>query len=302
MTFQTFIAGWLLACSVLFSAASFGVTPMYGSDPDEKPPAPIDVWPKLAPGETTSETGTSTDENGITIMSGVSRPQLFLYKAMGRGRHPAVLICPGGGYSILATGHEGIEPAHWLNSIGVTAAVLHYRVPGNREASFQDIQRAMSLLRSRSKRYGIDPNHLGVLGFSAGGHLAARLACGYSEISYPHIDKADRESCRPDFVLLIYPAYLADKTSGVCAPEVQPHQGMPPTFVTQTRDDPYFDADDYAKALESAGIPVEAAIFDVGGHGYGLRLQADQPAYEWPERAAEWIKAQMESPASPIHR
>ena len=242
-------------------------------------PLTRNLWPGLAPGETTSDPGQVDPDHGgnVTRLTHVTCPQLLVYGLAGKSSHPAVLVCPGGAYSILAADLEGSEVAQWLNTLGYVAVVLHYRVPDKREAAFQDVQRAMSVLRSRSKEFGIDPNHLGVLGFSAGGHLSARLAV------------TDKANCRPDFALLIYPAYLIDKATGQPAPEVAPHAGMPPMFLMQTEDDPLFDVPAYAAALEKAGAPTRCVIYPTGGHGYGLRLAPDQPAHAWPAEAAAWL-------------
>lgn len=261
----------------------------------QTPPMTVDVWPGLAPGEKTASTGrVDVDTSGhVTRLTDVTRPQLLVFKPEGSHPHPAVVVCPGGGYQILATDLEGTEIAHWLNSQGFVAAVLYYRVPNKRDAAFQDVQRAMSLVRARAAEFGVDPGRVGVMGFSAGGHLAARLAAGYASRSYTPVDKADRMSCRPDFVLLIYPAYLIDKATGRPAPEVQPHLGMPPMFLVQTRDDPYLDAPAYAQALDRAKVENRCFIYDVGGHGYGLRLPPDRPAHAWPDEAAAWLREQV---------
>ena len=258
-------------------------------------PFTLNVWPALAPGETTADTGhISPDHGGDVIrLTDITCPQLHLYRLDGKRSHPAVLVCPGGGYGILAADLEGSEIAQWLNTQGFVAAVLDYRVPNKREAAFQDIQRALSLLRSRAKEFGVDPKHLGVMGFSAGGHLSARLSTGYAVRAYTPLDAADRVSCRPDFALLVYPAYLIDKATGQPAPEVQPHAGMPPMFLVQTEDDPYLDAPAYAAALEKAGVSARCVIYKTGGHGYGLRTPADQPAHQWPTEAAAWLQQQV---------
>lgn len=244
------------------------------------PPTVIDVWPGLAPGETTREPGKSETSGGVTLLGNVTQPRLLLYPAAGQGLHPAVMVCPGGGYSMLSMDLEGTEIAHWLNGLGFTAAVLEYRVPGKREGAFQDGQQALTLLRSRAKELGIDPHHLGVLGFSAGGHLCARLACA-----------AEPREARPDFAALIYPAYLLG-TAGLPALEVKPHTGMPPLFLMQTQDDPYLDAPAYATALRDVGVSTTTAFYAHGGHGYGLRLPPEQPAYAWAAEAASWLKKQ----------
>lgn len=272
---------WIISLSVLL---------MMKSALADSPPITLDVWPDLAPGESTAQTGQSQAEGGVTRRSDVTRPQLLVFRPEGKGSLPAVMVCPGGGYGILATDLEGTEVAHWLNGLGYVAAVLHYRVPGKRDAAFQDGQRALSLLRARAGQFGIDPKRLGVLGFSAGGHLSARLAAGYGKRAYTEIDAVDRASCRPDFALLIYPAYLMDKDSGRPAPEVRPQRGMPPMFLMQTMDDAYLDVPAYAQALQEAGVEHRAVTFDKGGHGYGLRLPPNQPAHAWSDEAALWLR------------
>ena len=252
-------------------------------------PITVDVWPGLAPGETTRDVGKTEKSGGILRMSDVTRPQLLVFAAPGAGSHPAVMVCPGGGYSILALDLEGTEIAQWLNGLGITAAVLEYRVPDKREAALADAQRALSLLRSRSRAFGIDPRRLGVLGFSAGGHLAARLSVGSAVRAYAPIDAVDRADDRPDFTLLLYPAYLLDG-AGRIAPEVKPHTEMPPTFLTQTMDDPFLDAPEYASALEAVGVQTRGAFYAAGGHGYGLRATQDKPVHEWPDEAAAWLR------------
>ena len=286
---------FLLALSLLTGPTSWAQTP---AAPPAAPSRTMDVWPGLAPGEQTQQTGTATEGGGVTRLGDVTRPQLLLFPAPGRGPHPTVMVCPGGGYSILAIDLEGTEIAQWLNGLGFTAAVLYYRVPNKRDGAFADGQRAISLLRSRAVEFGIDPHRLGVLGFSAGGHLSARLACGYGTRSYPPIDAVDKASPRPDFAALIYPAYLLDPT-GVPAPEVQPHAGMPPTFLTQTQDDPYLDAPAYATALQDAGVPTQTAFFALGGHGYGLRASPDKPVHRWAAEAAAWLQQVTQRPKAP---
>ena len=257
--------------------------------------APINVWPGLAPSERSASPGRISDDHSGNVkrLTDVTQPQIIAFPVSGPEPHPAVLVLPGGGYSILSIDLEGDDIARWLNGLGFSAFVLHYRVPDNRTGAFQDAQRAMSLLRARSKEYDIDPKRLGILGFSAGGHLAARLASGFGTRAYPTVgDAADAESCRPDFCVLVYPAYLVDAKTGLIAAEVQPHKDTPPTFITQTRDDPYFDADAYADALVQAGVPTAKAIYPKGGHGYGLRLPAADEAHAWSTEAGKWLQTQ----------
>ena len=274
-----------MAMSVLFSTVALAASE----------PATIQVWPQLAPGEQTANAGRVLDDHGGNVirLTDVTGAQLLLFRAEGKGPHPAVLVCPGGGYEILAADLEGSEVARWLNGLGYTAAVLHYRVPNKRDGAFQDGQRALSLLRARAGEFGIDPKHLGVLGFSAGGHLAARLAAGFGTRAYTPVDESDRTICRPDFALLIYPAYLLDPATGQPVAEVKPRAGMPPMFLTQTQDDPHFCVSVYAAALEQVGVPAHCVVYAVGGHGYGLRLSTSQPAHHWSDEAAAWLREQV---------
>jgi acetyl esterase/lipase len=258
-------------------------------------PVTVNIWDGLAPGETKTDPGTITaDHSGnVARMTDVFRPQMMIYGLDDKKAHPAVLVFPGGGYSILAVDLEGSEIAQWLNTLGFVAAVLDYRVPDNREGAFQDAQRAMSVLRSDAHKYGINPKEIGVIGFSAGGHLAARLSCNYAKRAYPIKGKIDKTSCRPDFAMLVYPAYLIDGQTGEPTPDVIPHAGMCPVFLAQTMDDPYLDAPAYAKFLDKAGVKTKLVTFDKGGHGYGLRLPADMPAHEWSKDAADWLRQDL---------
>jgi acetyl esterase/lipase len=172
---------------------------------------------------------------------------------------------------------------------------MYYRVPNKRDGALQDAQRSISVLRARATEWDIDPDHIGVLGFSAGGDLAARVACSFSTRSYGAVDAADQASCRPDFAVLVYPAYLADKATGQVASAVAPVEGMPAVFMTQTLDDGLFDIQEYSDALTKAKIPHVAAVFAKGGHGYGLRSPKDSPIHTWPDLAGAWIMTQVGS-------
>jgi acetyl esterase/lipase len=261
----------------------------------------IDVWPGKAPGET-KEIG--PEENrppqakqraDVTRLTNVSKPTLTLYQPLeGKRNGAAVVICPGGGYSILAWDLEGTEVAEWLNAIGVTAAVLKYRVPrrdGDMANSLplMDAQRAMSIVRSKSSELGLDPKRIGILGFSAGGNLAAATCLKYEERQYDKLDAIDDVSSRPDFGVLIYPAYLAD-TSGSLRPEYQPTKQTPPMFFALSLDDRITVDGIMAmtKALRTIGVPAELHVYDSGGHGFGLR-KSEFPCHTWPARCAEWL-------------
>jgi acetyl esterase/lipase len=180
----------------------------------------------------------------------------------------------------------------------VTGVLLKYRVPGRGgqryTASLQDAQRALGLVRSRARSWGIDPKRVGILGFSAGGHLSATASNTFDTRTYPAVDDADKESCRPEFTILIYPAYLTTKDDNTkLAPEIKVTADTPPAFVVMTEDDPIHveNAYAYGLALKSAKVPVEVHTYPKGGHGYGLRPSPNGVSH-WPERAAEWLKEQ----------
>ena len=221
-------------------------------------------------------------------ITNVSDPTLTVYQAPGaKGPVPAVIICPGGGYGTLAYRKEGTEIAAWLNSLGITGMVLKYRVPGNRDGAFQDAQRAMRLAREHAAAWGIQPNKIGIMGFSAGGHLSARLSTNFSMPAYPPIDAADKLSCRPDFVMLVYPAYL--QVNGKLAPELPVSVETPPTLIVHNEDDHTFlpGSKIYDAALTAAGVPHAFLFYPTGGHGYGMR--SDKAVKVWPAQAADWL-------------
>lgn len=268
----------------------------------------ISLWPGQAPGEKATlppESDLTKPNEGmvagrrVTIIGNVSHPTLTIYRPdPAKDTGAAVVVCPGGGYYVLAIDLEGTEVCEWLNSIGVTAVLLKYRVP-RREglpryaAPLQDAQRALGLVRSRAGELGLDPHRIGVLGFSAGGNLAAMLSNHHDERSYPAIDAADTVSCRPDFCVLIYPAYLTTEEIGdQVAPELTVSAAnTPPTFIAMTQDDHYGDsAYYYYGALRKAGVPSELHLYPVGKHGYGLRRTA-ATVTTWPDRVQDWMNA-----------
>ena len=192
---------------------------------------------------------------------------------------------------------EGTEVCDWLNSIGSTAVLLKYRVPtrkGDEQhiAPLQDAQRAMSLIRAHASEWGVNPKRVGILGFSAGGHLSAVTSSQYEKRAYEAVDNADQQSCRPDFTVLIYPAYLMLKgEENKLRPELIVNSNTPPTFILQTQDDGIGVGNSlgYAMALQKAKVPLELHIYPKGGHGYGLR-RTDRPVTLWPQVAEAWMK------------
>jgi len=269
---------------------------------------PIVLWPNGAPnadGDIGPEHDTTTEKDGLIAgkrvirLGNVSAPTLTIYPApAASATGAAVLVCPGGAYHILAMDLEGTEVCEWLNSIGVTGALLKYRVPARPDqpryaAPLQDAQRALGILRTRAPELAIRPERIGVLGFSAGGHLAAALSTNFAERTYPRIDEADTASCRPDFAVLVYPGYLISKErpENVSA-ELKISEKTPPMFLVQAEDDsvPAENSLFFFRALKAAKIPAELHIYPSGGHGYGLRSSAHLVT-SWPQRAADWMKA-----------
>jgi acetyl esterase/lipase len=271
-------------------------------------PEVISLWPKDAPGEQGNmgeEKDTTTAKDGLVAgkpvvrLGNVSHPTLTIFRPpKDKDTGTAVLVCPGGGYHILAMDLEGTEVCEWLNSIGVTGALLKYRVPARagqerHAAPLQDAQRALGILRQRAKDWNLEPKQIGILGFSAGGHLAATASTNFEKRNYEPLDAADELSCRPDFVILIYPAYLTVKNDpGKLAPELNVSAKTPPTFIAQTQDDSVGveNSEVYAMALQKAKVPTELHVYPSGGHGYGLRA-SEKTVTTWPKRAEEWMRA-----------
>jgi acetyl esterase/lipase len=231
--------------------------------------------------------------DNVERITNVSSPTITVYPAPGQGAPaPAAIICPGGGYGKLAINKEGSEIAAWLNSLGITAVVLKYRVPNNRAGALQDVQRAMRLVRGHCSEWNIDPHSVGIIGFSAGGHLAALLSAGQGDAAYESIDNSDALGLRPDFAVLVYPAYLADN-DGRLAPEFKISSKIPPILIIHSEDDLKYVAGSKAlhANLEAANVPHRLLLYPSGGHGYGLRCEKDAKA--WPEAAKTWLTENM---------
>jgi acetyl esterase/lipase len=268
--------------------------------------APIRLWDGPAPGEKEpvgEEKDTSQPGKGLVAgkpiirLGNVSDPAMQVFRpAKNLDTGAAVVVCPGGAYNILAYDLEGSEVCEWLNSIGVTGVLLKYRVPARKdrprhEAAVQDAHRAISLVRQRATEWGIDPNRVGILGFSAGGHLAA--VASNSNRTYKDEDAAGKFDCRPNFTILIYPAYLVPKENPTAvSPELPVSAKTPPTFMAISQDDPVKveGAMQYGLALKAAGVKWELHVYPDGGHGYGLR-RTEKVVTTWPDRLADWLKA-----------
>jgi acetyl esterase/lipase len=275
------------------------------------PPAPghltMPIWPGTPPGNAAApshpeEDATTVKDNLIAgrplvRLANVSSPTLTVYRPSGTNTGAAVVVFPGGGYNILAIDLEGTEVCDWLNHAGVTCVLLKYRVPGTgpypkSPAALEDAQRAMRLVRQNADEWGIDPKRVGVLGFSAGGHLSAAISNLYGQKLYDPIDAADTLSCRPDFSVVIYPGYLAlaEKDFGPNA-DIVPTKDTPPTIIVQAEDDPVHveNAVVYFMQLKKAGVPAELHVFAQGGHGYGLR-PTELPVTRWPMLVETWMR------------
>jgi acetyl esterase/lipase len=255
----------------------------------------IYLWPGKVPGEIKEKQPavTAVSENDkILRFSDVTNPAIEVFLPNPANRNgSAVIICPGGGYHILAYDLEGTEIAAWLNKLGFTAFVLQYRVPDKKEGALQDVQRAIRIVKSNSKKWNINPENIGVMGFSAGGSLSARASTLFSNKTYVPVDKTDSLSSRPAFTMLIYPAYLDLGPNLTLTPELVLSKDVPPVFIFQTADDPYANsALVFAGALRNEKLPVELHMLPSGGHGYGLR-QGKAAAETWPVLAEKWLKS-----------
>jgi len=271
-------------------------------------PVVLDLWAGQPAGPQSMTTGPEADTQkptdkligGKTVMKvgNVSKPQIEVrLPPADKANGAAVVICPGGGFNILAWDLEGTEIAQWLNENGIAGIILKYRVPTGKlqgDAKWQgpvmDAQRAVSLTRARAEEWHIDPKRVGICGFSAGGATAAITAAKNGERLYEAKDDADQQSCAPTFALLIYPAYLIDD-SGALRSEYQITPKTPPMFFAHAADDrvPCEGSAALFVALKKAKIPAELHIFPTGGHGYGLR-PTTQPVTGWPPLAMRWMK------------
>ncbi len=254
--------------------------------------APMNVWPEMAPGETTAETGTiqpprKKRKQGVKRIGNVTKPTFTLYPA-AKPNGSAVLVVPGGGFKILAADLEGSEIAKWLNKNGYHAFVLHYRVSqdenndAKRVKAVQDAQRTLSIIRADADKYGIDKSRIGVIGFSAGGLTAASLLAADGKLAYEKVDAIDDAGAKANFGLLIYPA-VAD---------IEPAAHFPPTFIVHTHDDP-IPAEKIAMfyaGLKKADVPAELHIYSTGGHGYGLRPRKGSSVSTWIQHAEAFLK------------
>jgi acetyl esterase/lipase len=293
---------------LLLAIFACGCAGAFAQKPAGQPPAghlALPLWPKGAPdsrpnplpeADTTKPKDNLVAGRRLIRLGNVSSPTLTLYAPRHKNTGAAVVVFPGGGYQILAMDLEGTEVCDWLNSAGLTCVLVKYRVPNSgpypkSAAALQDAQRALGMVRAHAAQWHIDPHRIGVLGFSAGAHLAAALSTHFDRRLYPPMDAADGLSCRPDFAAIIYPGYLAlPKQNFAPNPDIPVTAQTPPSFILQAEDDPVHveNAVVYFLALKKAGVPAELHIYAAGGHGYGLRRTA-LPVTRWPLLVETWL-------------
>jgi acetyl esterase/lipase len=278
----------------------------------------IPIWPGAAPDpqpvpgpefvEATGKDSLVAGKPWLAI-SNVSRPTITVYAPKGKNTGAAVVVFPGGGYQILAIDLEGTEVCDWLTSRGITCVLLKYRVPHSGQywdeqmhglvdpktpMALEDAQRTLGLVRLHAAEWRIDPHKIGVLGFSAGGHMVAAISTHFAQRLYPAVDAADKESCRPDFAVAVYPGHLSiADNSFALNPDIASHitRQTPPTFLLQNEDDHVDGVNQslvYYNALKNAGVPVEMHLYAQGGHAFGLR-RTQLPVTRWPELVETWL-------------
>lgn len=252
------------------------------------------LWPDRVPGEPKAKAAHVVSKNAkgdVLRISEVTDPVMIEYlpePELSNGA--AVLICPGGGYNVLAVNKEGYEIAEWLNGLGYAAFVLEYRVPKKREGALQDAQRAMRMIRGNREQWGIDADKIGILGFSAGGNLSARLSVHHGDVLYSPVDDLDASSAKPDFTVLVYPAYLDQGPDRSITPEIVSENALPPIFICVAANDPHAPSSlAMGRYLLDKKIPYALHVFPEGKHGFGLR--PGNPAAEaWPGLCADWLQ------------
>ena len=263
-------------------------------------PVTVKLWPNGAPEPAGFRAKAETDEkkaDGIRRVGEVSEPTLTVYRPE-KLNGTAVLVCPGGGYSILAMEHEGTQVCEWLNSIGVTGVLLKYRVPKRSAADpgkepLQDAQRAMGIIRHRAVEWGINPDRVGMLGFSAGGHLCVMATLHANERTYERDAALDVDDATPNFSIPIYPAYLVAKENTFqLLPEIKVTAKSPPMCLIHAHDDKGVTSPSGSALLyleyKKLNLPAELHIYTKGGHGFGMK-QSGLPVADWAIRAGEWM-------------
>jgi len=277
----------------------------------------LPIWPGAAPdaqpvpGPEVFDNGTHDDfrvaGKPVADVTNVTRPTMTVYSPEGKNTGVAVIVFPGGGFEGLAIDLEGTEVCDWLTSKGITCVLLKYRVPSLpydwrckcrpdgfaiSTLALEDAQRTVGLVRSHAAEWHIDPHKIGVLGFSAGGYLVAEISTSFERRLYPVVDAADKESCRPDFAVAVFPGHLWKNRNFELNPNVPVSSKTPPTLLIQAEDDPVDPVENslvYFEALKKAGVPVEMHLYAQGGHAFGLR-RTKQPITAWPQLTETWLR------------
>lgn len=285
--------------SVWQPSAGHGQVPIW-------PGTPPDARPFTGPETVKTETKELVAGKPWLYISNVSQPTMTVYSPTVKNTSAAVIVFPGGGYKILAIDLEGTEACDWLTARGITCVLLKYRVPAPRSAPYwgaypqspialEDAQRTIGLVRFHAAEWHIDPHKIGVLGFSAGGHLVVATSVHFGQRLYPEVDAADRLSCRPDFAIAIYPGHLHMKAGTLeLNPDIAEHitSQTPSTFLLQNENDnvdSIWDSLAYYAALKKADVPVEFHSYAEGGHAFGLR-RTKYPASAWPQLVEVWLR------------
>ena len=267
---------------------------------------PHNVWPDLAPGETTSLVGTvqpfrAGETPRVTRVEKITRPTFTIHLAP-KPNGAAVVILPGGGFGKVVPDKEGTEAAAWLNEQGIAAFVLSYRTKQDKkdpgwQRPLQDVQRTLALVRHRADDWGLKKDRIGLLGFSAGGQVAARLLSSEGRLAHTPVDAVDKVSHWPDFAILVYPWNIYDAKRGGLAAGVTVPSKCPPTFLVHTDDDrsSSLGAVHFYVGLKKLGIPSELHVYGNGGHGYGLRPVEGSEISTWPNHAANWLSRRLKS-------
>ena len=269
----------------------------------------VPIWPGKPPDAVPygrELTTTVPDESPTTFVGKVSQPTMTVYSPKGPNTGAAVVVFPGGGYWVLYMDLEGTEICDWLTANGITCVLLKYRVPGEHlsprsgaypksPVALEDAQRTVRLVRYHAVEWGIDPHKIGVLGTSAGGHLVAAVSTNFKKRLYRAVDVADKESCRPDFGVALYPGHMLENTSKEFElnPYVPVTKETPPMFLLQAEDDPIDTVKNslvYYYALKNAGVPVEMHLYAQGGHGFGIR-RTKMPITGWPPLVEKWLES-----------
>lgn len=269
----------------------------------------VPIWPNTPPDAQFGPPPNTETIPELGEIDNVSRPTMTVYSPKGKNTGAAVVVFPGGGYYVLAISLEGTEVCEWLTSKGITCVLLKYRVPnsgmhgegpaGRRQVkpkapmALQDAQRTVGLVRFQAAQHHIDPSKIGVLGFSAGGHLVTDISTHFDKRLYPAVDAADSQSCRPDFAVALYPGHLWIASAKFeLNPDIKVTGRTPPTFLLHAENDPVDSVNNslvYYIALKKAGVPAEMHLYAEGKHGFGLR-RTNSPITRWPELVETWLE------------